>query len=436
MNYSIQNSEDFSAGAVLTVFIPEEDLDEKALYTIQADHPPFLVPFSFFRVDGQVKINYKLGNLTKLMYRLGTRSREECIEFWESVLQPLLDCNDWFLNPDCFALETQYMYVDKDEKTICYLYIPSQKNCVEFGALKSLVIELAEKNSVNDVDLENKILRAIMQDFQPSEFLKMLREARPAASVKIEKIQHEEPKAIEHRESINNNDPIEPAAVAAPVMTPVATKSDGDIVIDIHGGGKKKKNHKENKDSKKETKKDSKGLFGKRKEEKQKETKQKDSVKFKAKENKPKEIMIGAVAEPIYNVQPAPVMVSPEIESEVTMLDDMSYGPHLRFVGEGPLPQRIPVNAEVGKPFTIGRFDISVGHRQSSFEFEKDTSAVSRHHAAIELLPSGQYVIIDQSSKAGTYVNGEKLVPNITRAVKMGDRVSFGTGGADYIWED
>lgn len=87
-----------------------------------------------------------------------------------------------------------------------------------------------------------------------------------------------------------------------------------------------------------------------------------------------------------------------------------------------------------GDVFTIGRFDVSVGRKQSNFEFDPKTKAVSRRHAAIERDGEGGYVIVDLSSRAGTFVNGERLVANVPKKLENGDKVSFGTGGADYIW--
>ena len=89
-----------------------------------------------------------------------------------------------------------------------------------------------------------------------------------------------------------------------------------------------------------------------------------------------------------------------------------------------------------GQAFTIGRFDVSVGHQQSDYEFDKQTKAVSRHHAAIEREQDGCYTLVDLDSKAGTFLNGERLTPNVPVPLTRGSRVSFGTGGADYIWEE
>ena len=146
MMYDIQTQYDVSAGALLTVRFPETDLDKKALYTLQTDQPEFLVPFRYRSMDGFAECVYQLDSRSKLQYRFGNRSPKEYVEFWTQILQPLLDCDDWFLKPLSFVLDTEHLYIDKAGKTVSYLYVPSISNCVEYDALKSMVMELSQKN--------------------------------------------------------------------------------------------------------------------------------------------------------------------------------------------------------------------------------------------------------------------------------------------------
>lgn len=100
------------------------------------------------------------------------------------------------------------------------------------------------------------------------------------------------------------------------------------------------------------------------------------------------------------------------------------------------LPQVISVELPLGGRFTIGRFDVSVGRRQSDFEFDQRTKAVSRHHAVLERQMDGGWQISDCGSKAGTFVDGQKLQANVPCRIRSGTRISFGSAGADYIWEE
>ena len=105
----------------------------------------------------------------------------------------------------------------------------------------------------------------------------------------------------------------------------------------------------------------------------------------------------------------------------------------LRLVGLPGLPDAIPLSWQ-NQIFTIGRFDISVGHKQCDFEFGMSTKAVSRRHASIERTSHG-FLITDLYSKAGTYVNGNRIPPGEPCSIQKGDLISFGCAGADYVFE-
>lgn len=75
MTYQIENKNDLT-GAMLVVRFPQEDLDEKALYTIEADQPPFLVPFRYRAVDGMAECTYCLAAAASCSTALGPMRRQ------------------------------------------------------------------------------------------------------------------------------------------------------------------------------------------------------------------------------------------------------------------------------------------------------------------------------------------------------------------------
>lgn len=105
----------------------------------------------------------------------------------------------------------------------------------------------------------------------------------------------------------------------------------------------------------------------------------------------------------------------------------------LRLAGIKGLPETILL-AIKERPFTIGRFDIGIGYKQCDFEFDPETIAVSRRHAAIKHSNS-EYTIVDLNSSAGTFVNEDKIIPCEHHEIKHGDCISFGNAGANYIFE-
>lgn len=430
MRYEIQSKNDLSGVTLVTRF-PEEDLDRKALYTIQADRPDFLIPFHCRHVDGQVECSYQLEQRGKLQYQYGTRSPREYIDFWGRLLQPLLDCDDWFLKSFSFVLDPQYLYAERNGD-ICFLYIPTVSDCSTYDDLKGMVKELSTHNSVSDPKLENQVLHMIIQDFQPAQFLRELRAAKMPDPVKVQPVQPPVPGPTAGGSLSARPEAGSLAAEPDRKALDSEEKAPGgnEIVIDLDGGGKVKKES-------------GKGLFGIKKEKPKQEKRGLFGGKLgKVSKEQKKEIFLGSAAEeqkPVYTPgraeqQPQQVWMSDESESGgLTQLDEGADGPCLFLASTEALPGRIPVQIEPGRAFTIGRFDVEVGHKQSDFEFDKLTKAVSRRHAAIERDEKG-YFVVDLSSRAGTFVNGERLTPNVPCRLTQGCRICFGTGGADYTW--
>lgn len=457
MKVEIQERIDLS-GTTMTVRIPEEVLDKSALYTLQADMPDFLVPFRYRFIDGYVEFTYEVERYTKLQYFFNRKTAEEYVEFWEQLLQPLLDCGDWFLNPFSFVLNSKYIYVNKNGKQISYLYVPTTEQCAQFDQLKDFVVDIYYKNPVTDQSIENKVLKAIMQDFQPRAFLQMLRDTKKVAP---EYKAAEKPKQAIPMPEINRSEKVFSAPIAAPVPVtapepdvnsvnePIIPVGEmqlfDDIVINLSDGKNAKKEKVARKKSKKE-KKDKKekgwGLFGKK--ESKAEPKE---LRFGAAENMIDNLQIDipvSIPEKVVASRRAPIVPSSAVSNSVvredfdeeTRLDEEYGATRLRLVGDMTLPKEILVEIQPNQIFSVGRYDVTVGHKQSSFEFEKNTKAVSRHHAAIERQEDGMYTIVDLSSSAGTFVQGQRLTPNVPQMLRTGYRVSFGTGGADYIWEE
>lgn len=423
--YDIQSKSDFKVGATLIVSIPQDELDQKALYTVLAEKPDFILPFSHRAIDGKIEFTYQVGNRSKIIYLSGKRSPREYADLWSGILQPLLDCGDWFMNPYSFVLDPEYLYCDKNSNAVSFVYIPSVKMSSDYAAMKNMVMEIVKQNHVTDITLENKVLWAI-QDFNPNEFLQMVKSTGASKPAKVEKQQ-----AGKNIQPIFQ--PATPASIPAPKSAPIpmtpksvnepktAANNIDDIAISFPADGKVPK--KEKKVKTKTKTKPKKSFWGKKK-------------------IKEEEIVLGAAAEPIKPkadyVQPVvPVYTQPEeIDYDATQLEmDESRATHLRYVGNGGHPNAIDVNIATNSVFTIGRFDVSVGTKQCDFEFDKKTKAVTRRHAAIEHNENG-YSITDLASSAGTFLDGQKLPPNAPFKLENGSRVSFGHSGADYIWEE
>jgi hypothetical protein len=415
MKYEVQHRNDFLTGAYLVVRIPENELDQCALHTIQTDCPNFIIPFHYKSSDGQIELVYKVGTLGKLHYFSGDLPPQEYAELWQSLLKPLLDCADWFMNPCSFVLDVDYLYYDKSNKTISYVYIPSAYRCSDYDAFYEMAVDVSKMMTVSDTLLENKVLKAIMNDFNPALFLRMLKDYITGT--------HDLPQSLpvfEYRD-----EPELPAKIAS-AGKKLETKASNHGA----GGSAEPGNNDKTDDADIEVWQDIKLEQNK----KEKET---GGYKFFGRKRKEKKMTQNqrSLPEPPLNLHPEQADKNQMEVIDITQsASTVLSGTGLRYIGQAHLPPSIQIIISEGEIFTIGRFDAAIGKKQSNFEFERKTKAVSRRHAVIERDIEG-YKIVDLSSSAGTFVNDKKIPPNTPYGLETGCRVSFGNSGADYVWE-
>ena len=458
MNYDIECRNDLLTGTTIIVKIPEDEIDRKALYTIQTDMPPFIIPFHHYCSDGEALFEYNIGMHCKLQYMTGNRAPKDYAQLWISVLSPLLECTDWFMQPNAFLLDAEYLYYDKDKKSCCFVYIPSIRNISQHTQLKELAADVSKFISVDDATLENKILRAIMKNFDPNDLLQTLRSAivqsesqdLPEKSARIDSDTQYDSR--ENTRSPQRYTDLEVTNIAdteiyddhnskvSDISIPYASD---EIIIEFPENKtreKKKKSKSKEKNVLQEKVKALSNLFEKRGKTVQTQkapsdyTAQGDRWVF---ENEPQ----NAFAKE-QNTQSAYTQInfSQSIEEDLGIYVETenptlnSGETRLRSIGRAELPLFIDVDIEDGEIFSIGKFDTAVGRQQSSFEFDKKMKSISRRHCAIKRVADG-YLLVDLASSAGTFVNSERLPPNTAYKLTNGCRVSIGNSGADYIWE-
>ena len=456
MEYTIESRKGMQGETLLSVTIPEAQIDEKALYTMETERPDFLVPFHYRYIDGNVEFIYTPLKRLKLLFFAGERSQQDYVDFWRKIVSPLERCEDWFMRADGFVLDLQHVYYDKDANEVCYLYVPARGQRQDTADIRQFLQKVASQFTTANSDLTVRVLGYLLQDgaFEPEDFLKMLApyaekksgsgKAAPAApqtgSSYAQQASYAQPSA-----------PQAPAYQQPPVPTPPPAQEkepepsapkkpnshmdDGflNFMVEEEGStpkrdGKWKKPPKAEKVKKE--KKPSIFPFGK---------------KEKKQEEAPQALRGGAQLEdmPMYTPpapqptpQPAPapqpVWYAEQQVDGVTQLGN--HETQLRYIGNLNHPVVIPIHFPASGLFRIGRYDVSTGKRQCDFEFPPDTPAVSRRHAAIGQRGEGYY-IVDLGSRAGTYLNERKLGPNEEPALSAGDRIAFGNAGANYIFE-
>ncbi|MDR0935121.1 MAG: FHA domain-containing protein [Oscillospiraceae bacterium] len=429
-------------GNRLVVNIPEGAVDTTALRVIQSDIPKFLIPFSTRTIDGVVEISYQLGALNPIRYFGGVTPPEEYIKLWLSVVEPLLECEDWFLNPFCFVFDTDKLYYDNASANVRYLYIPSVVPVSDDASLKAMIGALAQQKTTTDSVLETTVLRAAMT-FNSGNFVKTLKSykgnaAPPRPPVPAAPPVQQSPQAPQPVQFRAPEAPPAPPPVAAQpvqVQKPAVAASD-DIIIKTPQKTPAAKTPKASKTPKppktpkapKPQKEPSKGFS-----------------LFKSKKPAPEQAPLPPVPQKQeYAPQPnnayaaqTPELTQVQYGGDKTVIDfrGQQSGARLRLDSyDKTLPPNIQLPEAIGEEFQIGRFDVQIGQKQSDFEFGANTKAVSRRHAVLKRTPDG-YTVRDLNSAAGTYINGQRAASGSECLLSVSSRISFGNAGADYILE-
>ncbi len=470
--FNIKLESDFNSGAKVIVNIPENEIDKKAFNTLKNDRPKFILPFITTTIDNEVQISYSIGKYEKLTYQLGDMKISSYIDMWLNILQPMMICKDWFLNIQSFVADLDYIFYDRDESEVKYIYIPSTNQSVSEDDIKSLIIKISDKMKVSDMNLENKVLREL-RNINPKSFIEMLKDYKLNNLNNVDNIKFQAKEGIKKEYSSTPNvpskheisqsvefvkqEPLKQEIKPQHAMPEYEKKSDAqknsedkgkfnlnrEIVLGNNSVDSSKKT------KEKELKQLKKGfsLFGGQKKEKQakleKEVKEQNKGFFgNNKKNKgilitPEEVVPTPQQEPRNFVNSYD---SNHYENDLTdatqlLSSSVNEGSILKYIGSSNHDRTIKFHINLGNLFTIGRFDSTIGKKQSDYEFVKNTKAVSRRHALIERNANG-YFIVDLNSSAGTYLNNQKLPPNTPFHIKSGDRISFGNAGADYMFEE
>lgn len=90
--------------------------------------------------------------------------------------------------------------------------------------------------------------------------------------------------------------------------------------------------------------------------------------------------------------------------------------------------QNIILPADEIENIIIGRHDPQTGSTPAVDLTESSAAdkGVSRQHAFIKRVDHGVLALIDNNSSNGTYLNGQKLVPNQPRILRDGDTIRLG----------
>ena len=80
-----------------------------------------------------------------------------------------------------------------------------------------------------------------------------------------------------------------------------------------------------------------------------------------------------------------------------------------------------------GEQISLAELPCVVGKMHDYVDQVLDDSSVSRMHARFSVDHEGKMTVRDLNSTNGTWLNGERLMPNESRVMRQGDHIRLGT---------
>ena len=137
-----------------------------------------------------------------------------------------------------------------------------------------------------------------------------------------------------------------------------------------------------------------------------------------------------SAATPVYqNFDPLPIpqdMADSGDETAILAEEEFHGNSELRLRLENCMGCQCPSYIEIPLPSgfaTVGRANKN-GEAQSDYNFDASVSFVSRRHFRVEK-EQDHWKIVDLESSNGTYLNGERMVPNMPYPLQAGNRITI-----------
>lgn len=445
-----------------------EKPDEIAIHVIQNDAPQFLLPMSTIEVNNRLEFRYILGNQIALEYMNFVFTRNQFLKMYQSLIRPFIEGSDWMLDYHCFCVDPGHVFMDKNDYTVSYLYLPlngfanTDEEILNFlrGVLNkvtitdnsSFLVKLYQAFNRENITLGE--LNALVEQERRSENagkegekeIKTTTKPMYERPIKEETLNITEPVVEEKKFTDNftmNSNPekknfmdeliaeIKPkdkslinseVKEAEPkkksflgnmlfgkkeqkVSDVFENTDDNEVLNALFGDGKKKE-----KSSKKEEKKNRKN----KKVEKQEELSGQDIIQMM------KESPLENPSAEDYNYTQL------ETESDVTEIESGMENltkPHLELLNMGLLGVPAYIELEFSKPqLVIGRQ--SSDRVQPDIAFAAHYKKVGRMHACLKRKNDRVY-LVDLGSANGTTLNGKVLIPNQPYELKNQDQIGF-----------
>ncbi len=460
----------------VTVEPEDSRRDETAERVLERERPAFLLELSVVEINDRVQLRYRMSGGVSLRNLQDGLSEKQFRTILKNLLQELQSCGDWFLDYHNFCLDPNIIFVDRDTMDVSLLYLPLAYEVMSEEEIQSFFqnMILGVRLSGNAGELQISLLQYLNGgSYSLSGLAKLVDQyearyktapgasAAPAgttqartASAGAASMGTMPGPAMAGKTTPFGAVPVPPAPARTvvqpePAQTIPLQPAQGTAGRDIKTGqtqareprGPLSADEKEDawldqlldgKAEKPAKKEKHFSLFGGKKEKQPKPEKppKKEKKETLSRRDKKRQKEMAAEEQsdaPVsYSRQPLSyeIPVSPADLDEGTDIGGSSSAePHLELCSAAisSPPPFIPLH--------MGPAGMSIGRMNSKnivsdYMFPAEIRGVSKQQARI-FLEDGAYYLCDLNSSSGTFVNGERCIPNKAYRLKAGDMITF-----------
>lgn len=417
--------------------------------------------------DRYIKFNVS-SKITLQQYFDGIVNKKQILKVFLSIVDAVLESEDYMLDSTYFYYDTQYIFVTlgtSEASIICVPTVPKKECCSLFDFLKSIMIS-TQFDSSEDTGYVAKIISFLnsSHNFSLLEFRKMINNLlsdnmvhneNNIKATTLENNQTEVTRSDSYEVNLQNKN-----CIPQNNFTPNASKNINMVQPPINKASQNMA----------EMPKQKKGLFGRGK--KEKKIKQKNNSnqvlspfdqqtpcyngdqsvnnnpsvsvnntiptknKMNSQNNSTANYIPAQQNQSIHNIQTQSANFGETTvlgtcnDGETSVLNTIS---NTQQNGQAGNSQAYLIRKKNNERIPINKACFKLGKEKSYVDyFIGDNSYISRGHANI-LTKNDQYYIVDNNSRNSTYINGRQLTGSVEEKIVSGDRISLANEDFEFI---
>lgn len=383
--------ESYGGSQFLFFSLPEGVEPEEIMVSKEA---PGLLPWALLQKEDEVLVRYDqifnrtLGELFK-----GTLTKQQLALNLVNLADSLIELQQTGLNPDNLLLNKQYIFLDHFSNRLAFIYLPVKNNVFEKVSMKTFISELLNTTTFDESDdlvffikLHNYL--AGEDELDPADFRKKITELASIKEIPLKE---------------------EPGHFYSPGRMEAATSVENGILSSEYS-------------SKKSDKKSNQKL------EIEEEVQYKRITRTELGEGE--SLLKGAASIGGTSINIMPKMAHDRLEEEGTTVlsgrrDEEEEGTTTLGVSNYAAARPFLIAAASKEKIEVTSYEFKMGRDPEQADYVSKNKVVGRLHAKV-ITENGEYFLVDQHSRNGSFLNGMKVLPNQKTKIKHEDHIKLG----------